>query len=209
MKFLTSKKPMSDSNQSASRFRSPHLMGQNNSAVVVIDVQKALLPHIPQHERLAWNIGRLLTAAQTLGVKAVATEQYPKGLGSTVASLTEPFAELLGEIPDKTMFSCRECASLFDTLSDSGIHNLLLCGIETHVCVAQSAMDLMSQGFNVFVCMDAVGARNEIDHDTAIRRMENCGVIPTTTEAAMFEWCEKAGSAQFKTISKLVQQTGP
>ena len=190
-------------------FRSPHLMSRNNSALVVIDVQEKLLHHIPNYQRLAWNIGRLLTGAQTLGVQATATEQYPQGLGSTVSSLTEPFGDLLGEIPSKTMFSCRECESLFDSLSETGVHNLLLCGIETHVCVAQSAMDLMSQGFNVFVCVDAVGARHEVDHLTAIRRMETCGVIPTTTEAALFEWCEKAGSGEFKTISKLVQQTGP
>ncbi|MFK7766412.1 MAG: isochorismatase family protein [Mariniblastus sp.] len=198
-----------DANSPNSSFRSPHLMSPHNSAVVVIDVQEKLLPHIPNHQRLSWNIGRLLTGAKTLGVRAVATEQYPKGLGGTVSSLTEPFADLLGEIPDKSMFSCRECQPLFNKLSNEGVHNLLLCGIETHVCVAQSALDLMSLGFNVFICLDAIGARFEVDHQTAIQRLETCGVIPTTTEAALFEWCEKAGSDEFKTISKLVQQSAP
>ena len=98
---------------------------------------------------------------------------------------------------------------MFDGLSESGIYNLLLCGIESHVCVAQSALDLLAQGFNVFVCVDAIGARSAVDHRVAIRRLENSGVTLTTTEAALFEWCEKAGSKNFKQISKLVQQTKP
>jgi len=107
------------------------------------------------------------------------------------------------------MFSCRECDSTFKELSSQGVHNLLICGIESHICVAQSSLDLLSQGFNVFVCVDAVGARHAIDHETALRRLENSGVVLTTTEAVLFEWCEKSGSDQFKQISKIVQQQPP
>ena len=192
------------------RFRSPLLMNGDDSALVVIDLQEKLVPHISNHEQIVWNISRLIEGAAVLGVAICGTEQYPKGLGSTV----EPIASLLQSksqqsVPEKTSFSCRECGSLIEWLSDSGCCNLLLCGIETHVCVAQSALDLLAQGFNIFVCVDAIGARSMMDHQVALRRLESSGVMLTTTEAALFEWCERAGSENFKKISQLVQQAGP
>ena len=187
-------------------FRSPLLMNRDDSALVVIDVQEKLLPVIANHAELSWNIVRLLEGAGILGVSVCGTEQYPKGLGKTVGTIAGPMKSVSDQpVAEKTMFSCRECDSLFTHLAANGIHNLLLCGIETHVCVAQTAFDLMAQGFNVLVCVDAVGSRHSVDHETALRRMENCGVTPTTTEAALFEWCEQAGSSEFKKISKLVQ----
>ena len=194
----------------AAPFRSPLLMNASDSAVVVIDVQEKLLPHIGNHQRIQWNLLRLLEGAGTLGVAVCGTEQYPKGLGSTVQSIAGPLKSLSQhQIPEKTMFSCRECVEMFNALSNSGVHNLLLCGIETHVCVAQSALDLMAQGFNVFVCVDAVGSRSLEDHQIGIRRMENCGANLTTTEAVLFEWCENSRAEHFKAISKLVQNKGP
>jgi nicotinamidase-related amidase len=186
--------------------RSPLLMNRDNSAVVVIDVQEKLVPHISGHERMLWNIGRLLDGARALGVKVFATEQYPRGLGKTVAAVAE---KLEGPIPEKTMFSCRECIDLVARLKSENICHLVLVGIETHVCVAQTALDLMAAGFSVFVNVDAVGSRFEIDRDTALRRLEYSGATPTTTEAVLFEWCESADSTEFKAISKLVQQSGP
>jgi nicotinamidase-related amidase len=204
---------MNEENQSDSverPFRSPLLMNRGDTALVVIDVQEKLLPLISNHENLTWNIGRLLQGAGILGVAACATEQYPKGLGGTVEAIAKRLASVTNlEVATKTMFSCRQCHLVFEGLAEQGIHNLLLCGIETHVCVAQTALDLTANGFNVLVCVDAVGSRHAIDHQTALRRMENCGVTPTTTEAVLFEWCEKAGSDEFKRISKLVQQTRP
>ena len=194
---------------SRSSFRSPLLMNPKDSALVVIDVQEKLIPLIPEYQRIVWNINRLLDGAAALGVSVCGTEQYPKGLGGTVEPLAMKLKAQTENIADKTMFSCRECDSSFQDLSAAGVHNLLICGIETHVCIAQSSLDLLAQGFNVFVCADAVGARHEIDHQTALRRLENSGVVLTTTEAALFEWCEKAGSDQFKQISKIVQQSPP
>ncbi len=186
--------------------RSPLLMNRDDSAVLVIDVQEKLVPHIAGNERMLWNIGRLLDGARTLGVKVVATEQYPRGLGPTVPSLA---GKLESAIPAKTMFSCRECAPLVAQLKSENICHLVLVGIETHVCVAQTALDFMAAGFDVFICVDATGSRFEIDRETALRRLEYSGATPTTTEAVLFEWCETADSAEFKAISKLVQQTGP
>ncbi len=191
-------------------FRSPLLMNSHDTAVVVIDVQEKLLPHIASHAIIEWNIRRILAAANILEVAVCGTEQYPTGLGPTVDSIAGPLkSQSKFGVPAKSMFSCRECRDLFKAISESGIHNLFLCGIETHVCVAQSALDFISQGFNVFVCVDAIGARSPVDHRIGIRRMENSGATLTTTEAAMFEWCERAGSDEFKKISKLVQQMPP
>lgn len=186
--------------------RSPLLMNRDDSALIVVDVQEKLVPHIAGHERMVWNIGRLIDGAKVLGVRVLATEQYPKGLGTTIPVLS---CKLSVPIPDKTMFSCRECAEIVDQLKAGAIYNVVLAGIETHVCVAQTALDLMSAGFNVFVCVDAIGSRFDVDRETAMRRMENSGVFPTTVEAVLFEWCEVAGSTEFKAISKLVQATGP
>lgn len=184
-------------------------MNSDDTALLVIDVQERLVPHIDQHDTVVANIEKLIRAAQVLGVATRATEQYPKGLGATIESLRVALEESSDRTgfssQEKIMFSCRECESMFAELSEAGIGKLLLCGIETHVCVAQTAIDLMASGFQVYVAVDAVGARNKIDHDVALKRMESSGATLTTTEAAMFEWCERAGSETFKSISRLVQ----
>ena len=191
---------------SAETFRSPLLMNAQDSALVVIDVQEKLIPHIRNHEELTWNIGRLITGAELLGLRIVATEQYPRGLGATIEAIRQPLRTAKSPIPEKTMFSCRECADEFSNLYQQGIHKLLVTGIETHVCVAQSALDLIAAGFSVYVCVDAVGSRHRVDHETALRRLENSGAVLTTTEAALFEWCERASREEFKAISKLIQE---
>jgi len=185
--------------------RSPELMSADNTALLVIDVQERLIPHITDHKRIVWNIRRLIDAATILGVRVVGTEQYPKGLGPTVPVL----AERLGTLPEKLMFSCRECWNLFNELKAQGMRNLLVTGIETHVCVQQTVLDFLAQGWGVYVAADAVGSRHRIDYEIALRRMEVSGAVLTTTEAALFEWCVRAGTDQFKKISRLVQESLP
>jgi nicotinamidase-related amidase len=185
--------------------RSPDLMSRTDTALLVIDVQQRLLPSIPDGERIVWNIRRLIDGAKTLELPVVATEQYPKGLGPTVS----PLAEKLGEVPAKLMFSCRECTAIFRQLVDQGRHKILVAGIGTHVCVQQTVLDLLSEGFRIYVAVDAVASRLEIDYHTAVRRMESAGATLTTTEAALFEWCEVAGTPEFKQISQLVREQQP
>lgn len=195
-------KPENDS----TTIRSPLMMNRDDSALIVIDVQAKLLPHIPNARHLVWNIRRLLDGAKALGVFHGATEQYPRGLGNTDPMLRG----LIGDsIPEKTMFSCRECAELVAQMRAESIFKVLLVGIETHVCVAQTAFDFLAAGFDVLVAVDAIGSRFDLDREVALRRMESAGVVLTTTEAALFEWCERAGTPEFKVISKLVQEAGP
>ena len=185
--------------------RSPELMNAQDTALLVVDVQEKLIGLIPNHDRLVWNTGRLIDGAKILGLPVFATEQYPKGLGHTVAEL----AGKLGEVPDKLTFSCGGCAGPWSTWEEQGISKVLIAGIEAHVCVQQTAMDLMAAGFQVYLAVDAVGSRFEIDRETAFRRLENSGATLTTTESALFEWTVRAGTPEFKQISNLVKQSAP
>lgn len=184
--------------------RSPELMRPADTALLVVDVQEKLMAVQPEGARIAWNARRLLDAAQILGVRTAATEQYPEKLGATIPQLAERIAT---GIPDKMTFSCRSCSAIFNDWQAKGINRVLVCGIETHVCVQQTVLDLMAAGYQVLVSADAVGARFAIDHETALRRMEASGALLTTTEAAMFEWCGEAGTDEFKQISALAKET--
>ncbi len=185
--------------------RSPELMNADDTALLVVDVQEKLIPVIRNAEIIQWNISRLLQAADALDIPAAATEQYPQGLGHT----TIPTSTLPKIIEEKTMFSCRETAAIFTNWADAGIRKFLICGIETHVCIQQTVMDLLAEGFQIYLAIDALGARHDLDHQTGLRRMEGSGAVLTTTEAAMFEWCETATNPAFKTISGLVRQAAP
>ncbi len=185
--------------------RSPELMSVDDTALLVVDVQEKLVPAIADHARVVWNIRRLIDGAGVLGVPVVATEQYPPGLGPTVPEL----AQRLGEIPSKIAFSCGQCGDLFAGLDERGVHKLLVCGVEAHVCVQQTVFDLLAMGWRVYLAADAVGSRRAVDCRTALGRMDSGGATLTTTEAALFEWCRVAGTPQFKQISRLVREEEP
>jgi len=182
--------------------RSPELMSRDDTGLLVIDVQEKLLPAINNGARVVWNIRRLLDAAAALGLPIAATEQYPKGLGPTVPELIER----LPQRPEKLTFSAGGCPRIFADFRKRGVHNILVCGIEAHVCVQQTVLDLLADGWRVFVAADAVGSRFESDYQIALRRMESTGAVLTTTEAAMFEWCATAAATEFKRISQLARE---
>lgn len=192
-------------NESPSLVRSPELMSAADTALLVVDVQGKLITLVPDHKRIIWNIRRLIDGAKALNVPVAATEQYPKGLGPTVPEL----AERLGAISAKTDFSCLACHEIVDDWAATGISRVLLSGIEAHVCIQQTAFDLLAAGYRVYLAVDAIGARYDIDYQTALRRMDSAGVTLTTTESALFEWCQRSGTPQFKQISALVQERPP
>ena len=153
--------------------RSPELMNRDDSALLVVDVQAKLVRLVPGHERLVWNIGRLIDGANVLGVPLLATEQHPQGLGPTTPEL----ARRLTDVPAKLTFSCGSCGEIFSDWQSRGIHRVLVAGIETHVCVQQTVLDLLAAGFRVYLPIDALGTRHELDHQTALRRMESSGAV--------------------------------
>jgi nicotinamidase-related amidase len=180
--------------------RSPELMTRADTGLLVIDVQTKLMDKVPDRDHVVANVVRLVEGAKVLGIPVQATEQYPKGIGPTVPEL----AKRLPACPEKLSFSCCGLPEVADQMRRHGLQKVLLSGIETHVCVQQTAMDLMAQGFRVYVAADAVASRNDLDREIGLRRMERAGAVLTTTEAALFEWTERAGTPEFKQISRLV-----
>jgi len=176
------------------------------SLLCVIDVQERLLAVMPGAERLVARVARLAEAARLLGVRATLTEQYPQGLGATAA----PLRGILPAAEAKMRFSCSGCPG-FDAATDPGssLVSVVICGLETHVCVSQTVLDLLTRGVVVFVAVDAVASRHTIDHEVALRRLEGAGAILTTTEAILFEWCRSADHPAFQAVRKLVVEPRP
>lgn len=172
-----------------------------SSVLVVVDVQDKLLVKIPTAASLVRNAGFILDVAALLSIPVRATEQYPKGLGPTTADL----ARRLSHPPvAKTAFSCCGAGTFLEELEMLRRPNVVLVGMETHVCVAQTALDLLTAGLHVFLPVDALAARGAVDHDMALRRLEQAGAVLTTAEAVAFEWMADASHSQFKAMSQLV-----
>ncbi|MEI7684742.1 MAG: hydrolase [Planctomycetota bacterium] len=172
------------------------------TSLVVVDVQEKLLPKIPYADRLVANIRFLLEVAELLDVQRLATEQYPKGLGATVPALAE---KTPSPRADKVGFSCCAIDSFVPELYRTQKKRIVLTGIETHVCILNTALDLLAESFWVYLPVDAVGSRFAIDHETALRRLEGAGCILTTTETIAFEWLGGANHPKFKETSQLIQ----
>jgi nicotinamidase-related amidase len=177
-------------------------MSAADTGLVVIDVQEKLMPIVPRAKALIRNIAFLLDAAKALAIPVQATEQYPRGLGPTVAEL----AARLPQRHDKLDFSCCGVPAVVEFFHREARPKLLVTGMMTNVCVLHSVLDLLAEGFRVYVAADAVAASDEFDHEIALGRMEQAGAILTTAETAAFEWCGRAGTPEFKTVSKLVQE---
>lgn len=184
--------------------RSERLLSRNRSLLLVVDLQAKLLPQISSNATVAWNASRLLMAARSLSVPHLVTEQYPEKLGETVCLGDTNIAAL-----SKRMFSCRECHQPIADFMARGYQQAVLCGIETHVCVLQTALDLLAAGWQVYVAVDATGSRTQLDYSTALGRMAAESVVLTTTESILFEWCETSTAPEFRAISLLVKQAGP
>ena len=185
-------------------------MNVGDTGLLVVDVQERLIGSIAGGRKVVWNVRRLIDGAKVLGVPVVATEQYPKGLGHTLPELAERLVDgLVEEIPEKMTFSSGGCPGAFDIFRERGVCKILVCGIETHVCVTQTVFDLMADGWRVYVAVDAVGSRFPLDRRTALSRMDSAGATLTTVEAALFELCQTAGTPKFKEISRLVKEIGP
>jgi nicotinamidase-related amidase len=182
----------------------PHAtqMSAGDTGLLVIDVQEKLLPKIPGAEQLVRNIAFLLDTAKLLDMPAQTTEQYPRGLGPTVPEL----ARRLPVRPDKVVFSSCAVPAVVEGFRRAARPKVVLAGIETHVCVLHTALDLLALDFRVYLAVDAIGARYRIDHDTALRRLEQAGAVWTTSETCAFEWIGGAGHPRFKEVSRLVQE---
>jgi nicotinamidase-related amidase len=175
------------------------LLDREHSSLLVIDVQERLLPAIHDWQRLLDNQIWLVRVAQRLGVPVLASEQYPRGLGPTHGALRQLLHE--GVIADKLHFSC-VAADCLDGLNGVDRRQTVVCGIEAHVCVLQTALELRWQGKEVFVVADAVGSRDPHNRDLALARMRQHGIEIVSREMVAFEWLKRAGTDEFRQISR-------
>jgi nicotinamidase-related amidase len=177
----------------------------NNCQLVVIDMQAKLLNAMDDAERkqVVSRSGILLKAASLLEIPVLVTEQYPKGLGKTDSALAESREDTA--VYEKTCFSCLGQSAFGDMVGQSERSQYILCGIEAHVCVLQTALDLIAQGKEVFVVEDAVCSRATGNKQNALQRIRQAGGIISNMESVVFEWLRDARHARFKEISSLIR----
>lgn len=172
----------------------------------VIDVQDRLAPAMATGEAAIGRCGILMRAATRLGVPVLVSEQYPKGLGRTVAALAALAAP--EGVVEKIHFSCADepaWSARLEALTQAGRDQAVLCGMEAHVCVLQTALGLQEKGYRVAVAADAVSSRRAEDAGLALARMQQAGIAVVSTEMVVFEWLRRAGSAEFKELSALIK----
>jgi nicotinamidase-related amidase len=174
------------------------------TALVVIDVQEGFRKAVPDFERVTKATATLIEGAEAIGIPIVISEQYPKGLGETAPEVAEHLPE--GTEPlEKLVFSAAEAEGF-----DLGARDqVLVCGIETHVCVNQTVLDLLGQGIEVQVAEDAVGSRSEENKRVGLEKMERAGAVLTSVETALFELLGRAGTDEFKRVQRLVLDYAP
>jgi len=174
-----------------------------SSIFVQVDIQEKLFPHIQDNEELEKNLQVLIKGLKLHQIPIIVNEQYKKGIGETISSIRE----LTDDYPhfEKTTFSCCGNEDGLQAIKDSKRDTVILAGIETHVCVLQTAIDLLQEGFKVVLVTDCVNSRKQTDKDMAIQRLIQAGVIPTTYESLLFELTVNAKHPVFKEISKLVK----
>jgi nicotinamidase-related amidase len=176
---------------------------RDQTTALIIDIQERLFPHIHDHDALASRTGILIRGLQVLKVPVHVTQQYSRGLGQTIApigGLFNPFSHI-----EKTAFSCCDEPKVILMLEATGRKNVLLAGIESHVCVQQTVIDLLERGYQPVVIEDCVSSRRPYDNDIAVQRMRREGAVISTCESILFELCRYSGTEEFKSISALVK----
>jgi len=198
MKLLQEEEPMSE-------FKNKYWLDASQAALLVVDVQDKLIGAMDQqlYQQLLQNVPLLIEGFKTLGLPIMATEQYSKGLGHTIPELQHATEQYCIE---KLTFSCCGDENFVAALSKTQARQILVVGMETHVCVLQTAIDLLDQGYAVHLVRDAVSSRFASDYANALELAAAAGAVITTTETALFQLVKIAGSDNFKAISKLVRQ---
>jgi len=181
------------------------LCDTTHSQLVVIDIQERLVAAMPgkPRQQTLHNTERLVQAAKTLQIPITHTEQYPKGLGVTEKKLHAHLSD--SAAIEKTCFSCFAADGFISALASHQRQQIVLCGMESHVCLLQTAIELQQAGYQVFVVEDAVCSRHKQHHQNAISRLRQAGIIITNVESVIFEWLRDASHPDFKTLSRLLR----
>lgn len=176
---------------------------REDSALLIIDVQERIFDVMQNKENVLTNIIKLVKAFRLMDVPVYYTEQYPKGLGYTHPLVREELSGITAY--QKMSFSCAGNIDLVDELEEKDYENIIVCGIESHVCVQQTVLDLLFAGFNVNLVADAISSRKMMDYDIAVKRMLDSGATLCSTESIIFELLQESGTPLFKEVSKLIK----
>jgi len=192
-----------DVHPSGSRQAPTVLIDRLKSQLLLVDVQERLVPAMADSADLLRTCGILLRAATALRIPVLASEQYPPGLGPTIADLAAFVPE--GRRLPKREFSCWGNPNLRAALVGAERPQVVVAGVEAHVCVLQTALDLIGNGFEVFVAVDAIASRRAASREIALQRLERAGAAPVTVEMVLFEWLESAAAPEFRDLSRLIR----
>jgi nicotinamidase-related amidase len=185
--------------------RHPELLRRDDCTLVVVDMQEPFLNAIHGREALTANVLLLCRAARVLNIPVLATLQYASRMGGVIPEVTEALEPDAPAPIDKMQFSCAGQSDFRRALEAAGRRQVLLCGVETHICVSQTAHDLKHAGYAVHVAPDAVSSRTLERHKLGMERIRDAGIKPVAAEAAVYEWLYEAGTPEFKEILKLVR----
>ena len=179
------------------------MINRDETLFVVIDFQEKLMPVMHNKEVLEDKVCRLAEGMKALGIPHIVTQQYTRGIGETIPSVAEAIGEF--EPIDKTSFSCMRNEEFARQLAEAGKKNIVICGIEAHICALQTVEDLLAEGYKVYVAVDCMSSRAANDYLWAAERMETAGAIVTTYEAILYEILGDAKAEGFKSVSKIVK----
>lgn len=182
----------------------PNLLDQKTAALILVDIQEGFRPIIADFDKIAERAARMMRGCQILEVPVFVTEQYPKGLGETAAEIRNVFDETTA-VFKKTAFSSCGAESFVADLTSKGIKQVMICGLETHICVNQTAHDLLDRGFQVHVLSDCVTSRFEYNRLAGLTKMQRSGAIESSIEMALFELMRDAKHEKFKNIQALIK----
>lgn len=177
------------------------LMKRDDSLLLIIDIQEKLAPAMDNPREVINGGAKLVGVAKALNIPFIITEQYPKGLGRTMIDIRQQAGENAVYF-EKTEFACTDNQPLYQAIKKTGRKQIIIAGVEAHICVLQTAIRLKDEGFDVFVAANAVSSRNAAQAAIALQRLMHHGIDVVTSEMVFFEWLEKAGTDEFKEISK-------
>ena len=177
---------------------------EDETLLLIVDVQQKLIKNIKDNQKLIFNIKKIIDACNLLNVPIAITEQNPLKLGNTLESITDN-----NEYPkfEKMEFSCINNKSFIKYINDYNFKNIIVSGIESHICVLQTSMDLLQKGLNILIPRDAIGSRNKMDNDTAFLRLILSGAVASTTESLICELCKTSNRKEFREVSKILKNS--
>ena len=179
---------------------------EDETLLLIIDLQEKLISNIKENQLLIFNIKKLVDTCNLLNVRIAITEQNPLKLGSTLASIIDN-----NEYPkfEKMEFSCTKNQKFLNYINKCDFKNIIVCGIESHICIMQTSIELLQKGYNILIPRDAIGSRSFLDNDTAFLRLILSGAIASTTESLICELCKTSSRKEFREVSKILKKSFP